>query len=230
MLSESTPPAIAAEVAPGILLDSRRALVHRSQGWMALADLHYGYEINRSQQGALLPTWGMEKCRSTTLNLIQDYRPQRLILVGDIMDGGGSVAQTGAFIDYLRTLVHELILIEGNHDRSGLKTGWHLKRSHREAEFIFHHGHLGIAPPSILEAPDPAITLITGHEHPAVSLRDRAGMRLKLPAFIQQRLQHGTQHWILPAFSPWASGGEYTSPYEPLGTWVCAHAHVWKVR
>jgi uncharacterized protein len=231
-VTAATPPAITAEIAPGILLDSRRALVHQNLGWMAVADLHYGYEVHRSRQGALLPNWGMGQCRATLLALIHDHRPERLIIVGDIMDGSGSVAQTGAFLDNLRTYVPDLILIEGNHDRSGLKKGWNLQKAHREQDILFHHGHHGIAPPSLADdlfATHPQVTLVTGHEHPAVSLRDGAGFKLKLPAFVQQRIRPEMQHWILPAFSPWASGGEYTSEHEPLATWACAPARVWRL-
>lgn len=220
----AAPSVITAEIAPGVLLDSRRALVHPAQGWMALADLHYGYELNRNRDGALLPRWGMGECLATLLALIRDHRPRRLILVGDIMDGGGSVTQTGAFLDDLRLQVHELILIEGNHDRSALKRGWQLQKHHREGGFIFHHGHQSAPPPE----DNADVTHITGHEHPAVSLRDGAGLRLKLPAFIQQRLCPVTQHWILPAFSPWAAGGEYTSAHSLLATWACAPARIWR--
>ncbi len=198
---------------------------------MALSDLHYGYEIHRGGTGSLLPQWGMQQCRTTLLALIQDHQPRRLILVGDIMDGSGSVKETGIFLDSLRSHVAELILIEGNHDRSALRKGWQFLKHHREENFVFHHGHHGITPPSMVDQlPDdgPAVTLITGHEHPAISLSDGAGLRLKLPAFIQQNLQPGRDHWILPAFSPWAAGGRYSSPHAPLATWACAPARIWK--
>ena len=199
---------------------------------MAVADLHYGYEVHRSRMGALLPGWGMEKCRQTLEELIGDHQPRRLILVGDIMDGSGSVAQTGAFLDQLRLSVSELVLIEGNHDRTGLKKGWQLQKHHREGDYVFHHGHQGTAPPS-LDGCAPAagctLTLITGHEHPSVSLRDGAGLKLKLPAFVQQRIRQDLHHWILPAFSPWAAGGEYASPHERLATWVSAPARIWRL-
>ncbi|TDU64649.1 putative phosphoesterase [Prosthecobacter fusiformis] len=229
----ASPSVITAQISPGILLDARRALIHPAEGWMAVTDLHYGYEIHRSRQGALLPDWGMNQCRTTLLALIHDHQPRRLILVGDIMDGSGSVAQTGAFLDELRNHVADLILIEGNHDRTALKKGWPFLRYHREGSFVFHHGHLDIALPSISQ---PALrdeveeTYITGHEHPAVTLRDGAGLKLKLPAFIQQRTSHDRQNWVLPAFSPWAAGGAHTSPNHPQTTWVCSPGRVWKLR
>lgn len=199
---------------------------------MALADLHFGYERHRGTQSALLPQWGMDFCHQTLLSLIEDYHPQRIILVGDVMDGSGSVSQTGLFLDDLKTRVHELVLIEGNHDRSGLKKGWPFIKTHREKEFIFHHGHQGIAPPSddasLIPEDAPAI-LITGHEHPAISLRDGAGLKLKIPALVQQRIRPNQEHWILPAFSPWAAGSPYASAHERIATWVCSKARVWKL-
>ncbi|MEN3940950.1 metallophosphoesterase [Prosthecobacter sp. SYSU 5D2] len=227
-----TKPAITAEIAPGILLDSRRALINPMEGWMALADLHYGYEIHRSRAGALLPGWGMQKCRDTLLALIDDHAPQRLILAGDIMDGSGSVSETGILLEILRSRVEDLILIEGNHDRAGLKKGWRLQPFYREKDFVFHHGHQGAAPPSVagcLPAESPHMTFVTGHEHPCVSLRDGAGLRLKLPALVQQRLRQDLHHWILPAFSPWAAGGTFRTSQEHLATWACTRTKVWKL-
>lgn len=226
-MSETVP--VIAQITPDLILDSRRALIHPGQGWMAVSDIHYGYEVHRNLQGALFPGWGMEKCLSTLRALLEDHRPQRLILVGDIMDGSGSVIQTGAFLNQLREEVAELVLIEGNHDRTGLKKGWQMQRTHQESGFLFHHGHRSMALPSVEDEPMSSIIWITGHEHPAVSLNDGAGLRLKLPALVRQRLSPEVEHWILPAFSPWAAGGEYRSEHERLATWVCAPTRVWEI-
>ncbi|SKB05851.1 putative phosphoesterase [Prosthecobacter debontii] len=199
---------------------------------MALADVHYGYEVHRSRQGALLPKWGMQQCGETLFSLIDDYQPQRLILVGDIMDGSFSAAETGLFLDQLRERVPELILVEGNHDRPALRRGWSLIRSHCEEGFFFTHGHEGIAPPSMDIEPrfsPSSLIAITGHEHPAISLTDGAGLRLKLPALIQQQCSQHREHWILPAFSPWAAGGRFQPSSTVLATWACTAKRVWKI-
>ncbi|HEY1083473.1 MAG TPA: hypothetical protein VGE29_14485, partial [Prosthecobacter sp.] len=155
-----------------------------------------------------------------------------LILVGDIMDGSGSAAHTGELLTVLEQQEVELVLIEGNHDKAALKKARAFVHSHGEEEFIFHHGHLGIAPPSVLlRHPDTGSRriLVTGHQHPAVSIQDGAGLRLKLPVLVQQRYSAGLDHWILPAFSPWAAGGTYTSEHTRLATWACASTRVWPV-
>jgi metallophosphoesterase superfamily enzyme len=99
--------------------------------------------------------------------------------------------------------------------------------SHSEEGFLFHHGHRFSR---LLKKNSPSGTTpihITGHFHPAHTLADGAGLRLKLPAFVQEYRTTSPadgaapveappepscsadafQHWILPAFSPWAAGG-----------------------
>ncbi len=245
-----------ANVASGVLLDSRRALVHPGQGWLAVADLHYGYEVHRRRQGAHLPDWGMAQCEAALLDLVRHHLPRRLILVGDIMDGSGSAEQTAALLERLRAEVGELICIEGNHDRPALRKCWNFVKTHMETGFVFHHGHVDRfeeaasgtpkppadsifqyrderpqTSPSPPASPPPAETVIhvTGHEHPAFHFSDGAGLRLKLPAMVQQRLTPAACHWILPAFSPWAAGGVYASANEHLATWVCGPGRVWQV-
>ncbi|HCN30416.1 MAG TPA: hypothetical protein DIT64_17080 [Verrucomicrobiales bacterium] len=214
-------PRVCAEIAPGLVLDPRRALVHRAQGWMAVADVHYGYERNRRRQGALLPDWGMAACAETLRALLDEHQPRRLILAGDIMDGAGSAEETADFLEQLRPLA-ELVCLYGNHDRAGLRKRLNLARAHREDGFIFHHGHESV------EA-EAGLIHITGHEHPAVRLGDGAGLRLKLPALVRERLPDGGERWILPAFSPWAAGGEYHSSCGRIATWVCAPGRVWRL-
>lgn len=214
----TSPPTAQKEVSPGVILDSRRALVHVSQGWMAVADIHFGYEVRRARGGALMPEWGMRQCEALLLSLIRDHHPKRLILVGDIMDGGASAAETLTFLDRLREEV-PLVCVEGNHDRVGLRRGRTFVKSHREGAFLFEHGHLPLS--------QHAGVVITGHEHPSVRFKDGAGLHLRLPAFIQEQTSSKTQRWILPAFSPWAAGGKYDSDHERIGTWVCAPGRVW---
>ena len=228
------------EVSPGVLLDSRRALIHPQQGWLAVSDLHYGYELRQRAHGALMPAWGMAECEQTLIQLLEDHRPQKLILVGDIMDGKSCAEETHALLGRLRDAVPTLISIQGNHDRIPLRKSWNLVESHVVEYFSFTHGHRWTqgrwsdVDVYTQSGGETVITKtrtihITGHEHPAVHLRDGAGLRLKLPALVQEQITPRMQRWILPAFSPWAMGGEYSSTHPRLGTWVCAPGRVWNL-
>lgn len=216
----SLPPLHPPEVAKGVILDARHALVHAEHGWMAIADVHFGYEARRRRAGALLPDWGMPQCERVLHELVRDHQPKRLILVGDIMDGSGTVEETLELLKRLTESV-KIICVLGNHDRAGLKRGMSMIPSHREGEFLFEHGHLPLS--------DHEGVIVTGHEHPATHFRDGAGLRLKLPTMVQEQISAKTQRWILPAFSPWAAGGEYTSEHKRLQTWACGKGRVWRV-
>ncbi|HYF36492.1 MAG TPA: metallophosphoesterase [Prosthecobacter sp.] len=215
-------------MAPDVLLDSRRALVHTRQEWLAVADVHFGYEVQRRRQGALLPQWGMAACEETLRDLVTHHQPRRLILVGDIMDGSGSATETAGLLDRLQALVGEIVCILGNHDRAALKKAWRFVATHREEAFTFSHGHEWRVDGGA--DTEEAVTHVIGHEHPAIDFNDGAGLNLKLPAFVQERVNERTQRWVLPAFSPWAAGGQMKRRpgHERLATWACAPTRVWR--
>lgn len=214
-----------ANVTPDILLDSRRALVHAPQRWMAVADIHFGYEVHRGRNGALLPEFGMPQIEETLLALLADHLPRRLILVGDIMDGSGSAAETLKLLESLQPLVSEIVCILGNHDRAVLRKSWPFVETHREEGFLFSHGHHFKAVER--EATSNDLIHITGHEHPAITLSDGAGLRVKLPALLREAMDDARERWLLPAFSPWAAGGRYKST-RLIEQWICAPARVWR--
>lgn len=215
-----------AEVAPGVLLDSRLALFHTVERWLAVADLHYGYEVSLRAAGALLPTYGMDDIERRLHGLLADYRPARLLLLGDLVHGGAARAEADAFLARLRRRgaattteggsgceIHPLL---GNHDRRAF-AGAGLAEHFVTHGFFFHHG----------DRPVPAALangriVVEGHHHPAATLRDGAGLALKLPAFVQGG--DGGRRWTLPAFSPWAAGGSggRCGRGAPVRRWLCA--------
>jgi hypothetical protein len=142
------------------------------------------------------------------------------------MEGAGSATETLQFLDFLAHQVPRLVLIEGNHDRPALRRGSQLIPHHEEPGFVFHHGHQ----PLSSKLRDKAGIVVIGHHHPAHLFRDGAGLRLKLPALIQESLEpEPLEQWVLPAFSPWAAGGSYASHHPRLATWVCGPQRVWRV-
>ena len=215
-----------ANVTSDVLLDSRRALVHSTQRWMAVADIHFGYEVRRQKQGALLPDFGMSHIEETLAALVAEHLPRRLILVGDIMDGGASVEETARLLENLQPHVSEIICVLGNHDRPALRRRWPFVEVHREEGFVFSHGHHFSAVEKVCTQAD--LVHITGHEHPAITLNDGAGLRLRLPALVKEKLAAPRERWILPAFSPWAAGGGYHCKGGPVEHWICAPGRIWR--
>jgi metallophosphoesterase superfamily enzyme len=201
------------------ILDGRLALYHRGEKWLAVADVHFGYELSQRAAGALFPLWGMAEIEERLRGLLADYRPERLIIVGDFVHDGAARRQA---LDLLARLAAggpgsgfggEIVLVAGNHDRRAFAPE-EIRATHVTERFYFHHGD-GAVPGDL-----GGRTAIIGHHHPAGMLRDGAGLALKLPAFVQNG-----QEWILPAFSPWAAGG--CGSFGPEARlWLCSPGRI----
>ena len=194
-----------ATVAPDVLLDGRLALFHQTKLWLVVADLHFGYEISQRAAGRLVPMWGMTTIEERLRALIADYEPQRLIIAGDVVHDRAAAGEARELICRLREIC-EVVVLAGNHDRAlasidGIAAEW------REDDFVFHHGHCEPAHNREIQ--------IIGHHHPTGTVHDGAGLRLKLPAFVQEG-----RCWILPAFSPWAAGAAWRAT-EQSRVWLC---------
>jgi DNA ligase-associated metallophosphoesterase len=197
-------------VAEDVLLDGRLALFHRRERWLAVADLHFGFEVSQRAAGRLTPMWGMGTVRERLLGLLTDYAPARLLIVGDLVHDAAGAAAARDFLAELAALC-ETIVIAGNHDRQ-LAGTVEMVASWNSDQFQFHHGHCAIE--------SNGRTQIIGHHHPAAVIRDGAGLRLKCPAFVQQ-----TSCWIMPAFSPWAAGSNWTRDAQSR-VWICTPQRV----
>jgi uncharacterized protein len=197
-------------VADDILLDGRLALFHQGERWLAVADLHFGYELSQRAAGRLVPMWGMASVSERLTRLTHDYAAQRLIILGDLVHDKTAAREAAQLLRELATY-SEVVVVAGNHDRQ-LRGQVEMVESLETERFHFHHGHCAA------EAKD-RIQII-GHHHPAAVITDGAGLRLKCPAFVQQ-----ASCWIMPAFSPWASGTRW-APDEESRVWLCTEERV----
>lgn len=197
-------------VAENVLLDGRLALFHEREKWLAVADLHFGYEISQRAAGWLVPFWGMDSIEKRLLQLLDDYQPKQLIILGDLIHDGMARLQARDFLQRVGERC-EVIVIAGNHDRK-LGDAIELFDSWESNEFHFHHGHCAVNESHLIQ--------IIGHHHPAGMIYDRAGLHLKLPALVQQE-----RCWIMPAFSPWAAGTEWPRD-DSSRIWLCTPQRV----
>jgi DNA ligase-associated metallophosphoesterase len=202
-----------AVVATDVVIDGRLALFHQQQRWLAIADLHFGYELSQRAAGRLMPMWGMDSIEDRLKKLISDYAPRQLVIVGDIVHDRAAAAEAARLIERLAS-VTEPIVLAGNHDRQ-IVGRLDLRESWETDGFYFHHGHCAADAGERVQ--------VIGHHHPAGVVRDGAGLRLKLPAFVQQG-----KCWILPAFSPWAAGAAWEADAESR-IWLCAPNRILRV-
>src|SRR5438067_13935693 len=104
-----------AYIAENVLLDSRLALFHQEEKWLAVADLHFGFELSQRIAGNLFPLWGMQSIEARLGKLLRDYQPSKLILVGDVVHYISGAGDFFSLISRLREQ-SDVLFIAGNQD------------------------------------------------------------------------------------------------------------------
>ncbi len=164
-------------------------LRHGSERVVVIGDLHIGWEVTLAQQGIHIPSQ-TGKMLSRLKIIIEQEKPTNLLILGDVKHSVTAAEleewrDVPEFFEALLKLVPSIQVILGNHD-GNLEpltpsqvelirpTGLALWK-----KFGLFHGHAWPAP-AILGCG----TLILGHLHPAVTLRDALGYRLTRPAWV----------------------------------------------
>lgn len=199
------------ELEPGVWLHGSGALWLEPAAAALIADVHLGYAWAMRRRGQLGPPGGggVEERLSF---LMDDLRPRRLIVLGDLVHaprpGVEERMEIEAQIQAVRKRT-ELVLVRGNHDRGFARDFEHLGvpvvEEWRAAGWQAVHGHGAVERHADHR-------LAVGHFHPAVRVRDAAGARRKWPAFVVY-----PKLLALPAFSPFAAGVEGPAGFKALG-------------
>jgi len=164
-------------------------LRHKAERIVVIGDLHIGWEVTLAQQGIHIPSQ-TNRMLSRLKDIIEKEKPTGLLMLGDVKHSVSATEleewrDVPEFFEALLKLVPSIQVILGNHDGNlrpltpsqvGLlpSTGVALWK-----KFGLFHGHAWPAP-EILGCQ----TLILGHLHPAVTLRDTLGYRLTRPAWV----------------------------------------------
>ena len=165
---EFAPSATRVLVEADVLLDARLAIYHRTERWLAVADVHFGYEISQRAAGALFPRWGMDSAEARLRALLADYRPARLVIVGDFVHDRAAGPAGQRLLGVLRECC-EVVLVAGNHDRGAIAAS-EMCEFHATKSFCFYHGD-NPAPPEAAGRRE-----VIGHHHPSGTLSDGAGV------------------------------------------------------
>lgn len=185
----------------GVTFDARRAVYFAAENLLAVADLHLGYAWSHRAHGQLLPVGQKDNALQRLRDLLVDYKPSRLVLLGDIVHIALPVP---ALVDELKALLAladgdiELVLLAGNHDRKlagllkQLRATNVLHNEYCAGSNCFLHGDRPVT--------TAAARYIIGHEHPAVSLGDGVATSRKFPCFLISE-----NVITLPSFSSWSA-------------------------
>jgi putative SbcD/Mre11-related phosphoesterase len=164
-------------------------LRHGKERIVAIGDLHIGWEVTLAQQGIHVPSQTSKMLRRLEAIIAKEH-PSRIIMLGDVKHSvtGAELEEwrdVPEFFEKLLKVVPSIQVLIGNHDgnlepltpskvellpSSGIAL-W--------GKFGLLHGHAWPTPELL-----GCETLILGHLHPAVTLRDPLGYRLTKPAWI----------------------------------------------
>lgn len=188
-------------VLPGLQAHASGALWLPDSQTAVIADLHLGYSWAQRRRGELGPLADTQT-REKLLRCRDELQPTRFVFLGDIVHAPRSCEPERAWIiETLRQLIQnaELIVVRGNHDRQFAAEFMDLKLLH--VETWSHQSLLAVHGDRFDFAWPEGRTLVLGHLHPALTIRDVSGARQKLPVFLAN-----SQCILLPAFSPFARG------------------------
>ena len=164
------------------------ALVVGRHRALVVADLHIGFERELSRAGANIPSQ-TPKTLARVRSLVERYRPDRLILLGDVKHGVPAIsdqewAELPEFFERLLELGVSVEVVPGNHD-GGIEAlaprgvVIHDSRGVEVEGVALLHGHTW---PSrrLLRCR----TMVVAHNHLVVELRDRMGHREVAPVWM----------------------------------------------
>ncbi len=194
---------------------------------LLLSDLHYGVEAEMLKSGVWVPNRSTSRTEKV-LKLIKETKSKKLILLGDVkhqVPHNSKQQRTDLDQFFMATTrIAQVEIIPGNHD-GGLKdiapenVIFHESKGCRLGNVGLIHGH---AWPS-QEVMNSKL-LIAGHQHPALSFRDRLDKLHSEPCWLRApMLQHEKydkipeQLIVMPAFGELAGRTMNREPLKGLG-------------
>jgi len=188
------------------------ALYHQGLDLIVISDLHLGLEGGMTSKGSYVPEFQLDELLEDLHEIRKRTEASRLLVNGDLKNEFNTSlysekAEIEEFIDETESLFDELILIEGNHDTFIESTveekGYELEKFFLEDGVLFTHGHISLEELEIEEEFD---TVVIGHEHPALELKDEIGVKEKVNCFLYGKNRDGKGLIVMPAFSTISNG------------------------
>ena len=179
---------------------------------LVIADVHIGYEEALNKQGVLVPRLQFEEMAKRIGSILKTLKgdPVKTIVVnGDLKYEFGTISEqewrnTLKFLDLLAKHCQDIVLVKGNHDTIlGLIAK---KRNVRVVDYYIAGKVLvahGDKTPN-KETLKHISTIIIGHEHPAVSLKEGARVE-QFKCFLKGRYK-GRNLIVQPSFNTMIEG------------------------
>ncbi|MBI1936410.1 metallophosphoesterase [Candidatus Woesearchaeota archaeon] len=195
------------EIMPGIEI---MGLALYADSALIISDAHIGYEESLNKQGVFVPRLQFDemlKRMNKIFSILKDRRIEKIIINGDLKHEFGTISEqewrnTLKFLDLLAKHCNEIILIKGNHDTILGPIAKKREVKVVESYFLEKSKILIIHGDKIpnKETLNKVFTIIIGHEHPAISLRE--GPRVEqVKCFLKGKFK-GKNLIVQPSFNP----------------------------
>ena len=172
---------------------------------LIIGDLQLGYESYLNSKGILEPRFQFKELKERLNKILDKVKIKKIIFNGDIKHEFGNISEQEwrevlALIDFLPKNL-EIIFVKGNHDTFlspiAKKRNVKLVDYYNVDNISIMHGDKII--------PDLRKTLIIGHEHPAVSFKERRDELFK--CFIKGKWKSHTLI-VMPSFNSFNPGSD----------------------
>jgi len=151
------------------------ALYIKKENTLIIADTHIGYEEALNKKGVFIPRFQFKEIVQRLEKILSKVKDlDKIIINGDIKHEFGTISDqewrhTLQLLDFLAKHCNEIILIKGNHDKIigpiANKRKVKVIDSYAIDDILILHGNK-------VQDIKNYKTIIIGHEHPAISLRD----------------------------------------------------------
>ena len=188
-------------IGAGLFLKKEKILI--------ISDLHLGYEESLVRNGVLIPRFQIEDIIKRFVKIAEKLgKINAVIINGDFKHEFGRTTRhewldSKKILEEFSKHCEKIIIVEGNHDirLDTFKRGINLEivKSIQLDEYLILHGE-----EIPKEIPKEVKTIIIGHEHPAVSIRDEIRAE-KFKCFLVGKWK-GKNLIAMPAFNPVVEG------------------------
>ncbi len=189
------------EIIKGIKIIDLGLLIRNN---LIFSDFHIGYEESLNKQGVLVPRMQFESIIKRLDNIFSkiEFKLDKIIINGDLKHEFGSISETEwrhtlKLLDFFSSKCNEIILVKGNHDKKIAAIV--KKRKVKVVDYFQIKDVLIIHGNKLLKDFKEVKTIIIGHEHPAVTLKD--GSRIeKFKCFLSGKYKNKNLI-VMPSFN-----------------------------
>ena len=195
-------------------IDNLPALYHPELDLLVISDIHLGLEGTMTADGNYVPKFQLDELLDD-IGAAQEFTEASRILVnGDLKNEFSTSRYTERseitdLLEFLGQKFEEIVIVRGNHDTFldsiAEDHEIELKNYYIEKSILFTHGHISI---NELDLEEEFETVVIGHEHPSLALKDDVGIKEKIRCFLYGETREGKNIIVLPAFAKVSGGND----------------------